>query len=63
MQAIARALLSPFDQGDEVSVVRLSSRSDEAFGDVSTAGDRIDGYRGGMVPFSRRETPETVLKP
>ena len=42
--------------------MRLASRSDEAFGDVATARDRIDGYRGGAVPFSRRDTPETVLK-
>ena len=62
MQAIAQVLLSPLGQGDELSIIRLSSRSDEAFGDVSTARDRIDGYRGGMVSFSRRETPETVLK-
>ena len=62
MQAIAQALLSPIGRGDELSVVRLSSRSDEAFGDFNTARDRIAGYRGGMVPFSNRDTPETVLK-
>jgi VWFA-related protein len=62
MQAIAQVMLSPSERGDEIAVVRLSSRSDEAFGDVSTALDRIGGYRGGMVPFSRRDTPETVLK-
>ncbi len=52
MQQIAPVVLSPLGDGDEVSVVRLSSRSDEAFGDVGTARDRIDGYRGGAVPFS-----------
>ena len=62
MQAIAQVMLSPSERGDEIAVVRLSSRSDEAFGDVSTALDRIGGYRGGMVPFSRRDTPETMLK-
>ena len=62
MQAIAQVLLSPLGRGDELSVVRLSSGSDEAFGDFSTARDRIAGYRGGMVPFSNRDTPETVLK-
>ena len=62
MQQIAHALLSPLGRGDELSVVRLSARADEAFGDFSTARDRIAGYRGGMVPFSRRDTPETVLK-
>jgi VWFA-related protein len=62
MQAIAQVLLAPIGRGDELSVVRLSSRSDEAFGDFNTARDRIAGYRGGMVPFSNRDTPETVLK-
>src|SRR6185295_4760825 len=33
MRAIAQVMLSPAGRGDEVSVVRLSSRSDEAFGD------------------------------
>ena len=62
MQQIAHALLSPLGRGDELSVVRLSRDADEAFGDFSTASDRIASYRGGMVPFSRRDTPETVLK-
>jgi len=62
MQQIAPIVLSPIGDGDEISVVRLASRSDEAFGDVRTARDRIDGYRGGAVPFSRRDTAETVLK-
>jgi VWFA-related protein len=62
MHAIAQVLLSPLGRGDELSVVRLSNGSDEAFGDFTTARDRIAGYRGGIVPFSRRDTPETVLK-
>jgi VWFA-related protein len=62
MQQIALALLSPLGRGDELSIVRLSHDADEAFGDLTTARDRIAGYRGGMVPFSRRDTPETVLK-
>ena len=62
MQQIAPVVLAPFNQGDELAVVRLASHSDEAFGDVTTARDRIAGYRGGAVPFSRRDTPETVLK-
>jgi VWFA-related protein len=62
MQQIAPVVLAPFGQGDELSVVRLSSRTDEAFGDVRTARDRIGGYRGGAVPFSGLDTPETVLK-
>jgi VWFA-related protein len=62
MQAIAQVMLSPAGRGEELSVVRLSRPSDEAFGDYNTARDRIAGYRGGMVPFSTRDTPETVLK-
>jgi hypothetical protein len=44
------------------SVVRLSSRSDEAFGDQATALARIQGYHGGVVPFSRRDSGEYALK-
>ena len=62
MQQIAPVVLAPMGNGDELSVVRLSSRTDEAFGDFSTARDRIAGYRGGVQPFSRRDTPETTLK-
>jgi VWFA-related protein len=62
MIAIAQVMFSPAGRGDELSVIRLSSRSDEAFGDYGTARDRISGYRGGVVPFSGRDTPETVLK-
>jgi VWFA-related protein len=62
MQQIAPIVLGPMGDGDELSVVRLSSRSDEAFGDFNTARDRIAGYRGGAVPFERRDAAETVLK-
>ena len=62
MQQIGPILLSPFEQGDELSVVRLSSRTDEPFGDLKTVRERIEGYRGGVQPFSRRDTPDTVLK-
>src|ERR1041384_230058 len=58
MRQIARGLLSPVRLADEVAVVRLSRSRDEAFGDVQSASDRIDRYRGGMVPYSPRETPE-----
>jgi VWFA-related protein len=62
MRQIAPVVLSPIGDGDEVSVVRLANRTDEAFGDIGTARDRIDGYRGGAVPFSMRDAQETVLK-
>ena len=35
MQQIASVVLAPMGNGDELSVVRLSSRSDEAFGDFN----------------------------
>jgi len=62
MRQIAPVVLAPIGEGDEISVVRLASRSDEAFGDISTARDRIDSYRGGAVPFGMPDTPETMLK-
>ncbi len=62
MKAIAKVLLSPTGPGDEVAVVRLNGPGDEAYGDVATAIAHIDGYRGGMVPFNRRQASEDVLK-
>lgn len=62
MQQIAPAVLAPLGDGDELSVVRLASRTDEAFGDVGTALERIAGYRGGAVPFTMPDAPETMLR-
>jgi VWFA-related protein len=62
MRAIARVVLEPALRGDELSVVRLSSRVDEPFGDAITVHDRIQSYHGGVVPFSRTDTPQTVLE-
>lgn len=62
MRAIAQVVVEPIRQGDELSVVRLASRVDEAFGDALTVRERIQGYRGGAVPFSRTDTPQTVLQ-
>ncbi len=62
MQQIAPVVLAPMGDGDELSVVRLSSRVDEAIGDLSTARDRIASYRGGVQPYQRRDTPEVTLK-
>jgi len=61
MRLIAPVLLSPMRPADEIAVVRLSRPRDEAFGDVASAGDRVDSYSGGGVPFSSRDTPEVVL--
>ena len=62
MRSIAQIMLSPARVGDDVSVVRLSNRSDEAFGDQATALARIEGYQGGVIPFSRRDSGEYALK-
>jgi VWFA-related protein len=62
MRSIAQIMLSPSHVGDEVSVVRLSNRSDEAFGDQATALARIEGYHGGVIPYSRRDSGEYALK-
>jgi hypothetical protein len=62
MRSIAQILLSPAQVGDEVSVVRQSNSSDEAFGDQATALARIEGYHGGVIPFSRRDAGEYALK-
>jgi VWFA-related protein len=62
MRSIAQIMLSPAQVGDEVSVVRLSNRSDEAFGDQAAALARIEGYQGGVIPFSRRDSGEYALK-
>jgi VWFA-related protein len=62
MRGIAQMMLLPARPADDVSVVRLSNASDEAFGDSQTALARIEGYHGGAVPFARRDSPETALK-
>jgi VWFA-related protein len=62
MRQLAQIMLSPTGDGDRVSVVRLASRTDEAVGDFATARNRIGDYRGGIVPLSSRDTPDTVLR-
>jgi VWFA-related protein len=62
MQTIATRILSPVGRGDDVAVVRLNTRADEAFGDLKAALFRIGEYRGGMVPFNRRDTAQTALE-
>ena len=62
MKTIAMRMLSPVGNGDDVAVVRLNNRGDEAFGDLRAALDRIGEYRGGMVPFNRRDTAQTALE-
>lgn len=59
---IARLFLSRARPMDDVAVVRLSHKDDEAVGDLSAALARIDEYRGGVVPDFGRETIENLLK-
>ena len=54
MQAIAQTVMSPASRGDELSVVRLSNGSDEAFGDFTTARDGSSPARHGAVPAATR---------
>jgi VWFA-related protein len=52
IQQLSKAVLSLARPGDELSVVRLHSRNDEAFGDTIEAMARIEAYRGGIMPFN-----------
>jgi hypothetical protein len=62
VQAIAKAFLGPARRGDELSVVRVHNRSDEAYGDIPEALDRIAAYRGGVAPFVPRQSQADVLR-
>lgn len=62
MRRLARVMLSSARSVDDVAVVRLSKPSDEAFGDMVAALDRIDGYAGGAAAYSLPEAREASLK-
>jgi VWFA-related protein len=62
IQELAKAVLSLSRLGDEVSVVRLHGRADEAYGDVIEALARIDAYRGGAMPFSPIDAQVNALR-
>jgi VWFA-related protein len=62
IQTIARTFVARMAPADEFSVVRLSSRRDEAFGDRLEALLRISEYRSDTVPFFGRETLENALR-
>jgi len=62
MRQIALIMLSSAQTNDDIAVVRLSKRNDEAFGDFDTARERIDTYHGGATPYSRRDTGQDALK-
>jgi hypothetical protein len=62
IQIIAKAFLSLARSADDVSVVRLHSRTDEAYGDLLEAVHRIDEYRGGAVPFTAQHSQTEALR-
>jgi VWFA-related protein len=62
IQTIARMFVARMAAPDEFSVVRLSNRRDEAFGDRLEALLRISEYRSDALPFFGRETIENALR-
>ena len=62
VQAMAQAILSRQESGDEVTVVRLNNDHDEPFGDLETALTRILQYHAGAVPFQGIGTGARALK-
>ena len=62
IQQIARTFVAKMAPQDEFSVIRLSNRRDEAFGDRLEALLRIQEYRSDAVPFFGRETRENALQ-
>jgi VWFA-related protein len=62
VQQIARTFVARMAAPDEFSVVRLSNRRDEAFGDRLEALLRISEYRSDALPFFGRETLENALQ-
>ena len=62
IQTIARMFVARMAAPDEFSVVRLSNRRDEAFGDRLEALLRISEYRSDALPFFGRETVENALR-
>jgi hypothetical protein len=47
--------------GDEFSVIRLTNRSDEPYGDVESAVGRIAEYQPSPVPFDGLQAMEDLL--
>jgi hypothetical protein len=62
IQTIARTFVARMAPADEFSVIRLSNRRDEAFGDRLEALLRISEYRSDALPFFGRETVENALR-
>jgi len=62
IQQIARMFVAKMAPPDEFSVIRLSNRRDEAFGDRLEALLRIQEYRSDALPFFGRETRENAMR-
>jgi hypothetical protein len=62
IQTIANAFVESAAPMDEVSVIRLHSRTDEPFGDRRVAGFRIAEYQAGSQPFADWSTPQEALQ-
>ena len=62
VQTIARAFVASARESDELPVVRLHVRADEAFGDRATGESRIGAYRGGAWPLVLWSTTGEVLQ-
>jgi Ca-activated chloride channel homolog len=61
MQVIAKAFLLSADPRDELSVIRLHNRSDEAFGDRSVTESRILQFQAAAFPFADFNTASDTL--
>jgi hypothetical protein len=62
VREIARTVLTYANDRDHVSVVRLSTRQDDPFGNLQQARDRVNAYREGVVPFDRRSGSLEALR-
>ena len=63
MQAIAKAFLKSVTRFDEISIVRLHSRTDDAFGDRELAESRIRQFQAAAFPFADVNTaPDTLTR-
>lgn len=62
IKSIAAYFVTKSGPGDDVSVVRLSNRADEPYGDFRLALTRISEYQSGIVPYDPLRSTEDVLK-
>jgi VWFA-related protein len=62
MQSIAKAFLRTVTPFDELSIVRLRNRTDDAFGDRELAESRILQYQAAAFPFADGNTAPDTLR-